>query len=337
MKAKIHPQWYPKAKIRCTCGNQFTAGSTKPKIKVEICSACHPFFTGESKYIDTLGRVEKFEQKRKSIAGKKYLKKSDRKRLKAERQKEIEKKRPKSFKEALQGKKQPPMEAGTAIVEVKAGTGGDEAKIWAQDLLRMYLKFAEKQGWQTKLIGKNILRIKGAGPYNKLKFESGVHRVQRVPVTEKYGRIHTSTATVVVLPEIPVTAIDINPSDLKWQFFRASTQGGQNVQKVSSAVRLTHQPTGISVTCEQERTQEQNRQIALQLLRSKLWQREEEKRQININQRRSIAGTGRRSEKIRTYNFPHNRITDHRLNKKFHNLESILNGNLEVIVNLFTP
>ncbi|PJE68898.1 hypothetical protein COU96_02710 [Candidatus Shapirobacteria bacterium CG10_big_fil_rev_8_21_14_0_10_38_14] len=220
------------------------------------------------------------------------------------------------------------MNKDIAILEIRPAAGGDEAKIWAQDLLRMYLRFAEKQNWQTNLVNKGTLHIKGADAYEKLKFESGVHRVQRIPTTERYGRIHTSTATVAVLPEISITEIILNPTDLEWQFYRASTQGGQNVQKVSSAARLTHKPTGISVTCEQERTQEQNRQIALQLLRAKLWEREEEKRQSTISQQRSAIGRGMRSEKIRTYNFPQNRITDHRLNKKFYNLDTVLNGDL---------
>ena len=228
------------------------------------------------------------------------------------------------------------MNKDVAIVEIRAAVGGNEAKIWAQDLLRMYLRFAEKQGWQVRLLGKGVLSIKGSDAYEKLKNESGVHRVQRIPVTEKYGRIHTSTATVAVLPEIPEKEIKINPQDLEWQFFRASTQGGQNVQKVSSAVRLIHKPTRISVTCEQERTQEQNRQIATQLLRAKLWEREETKRQSTIKEQRSAIGRGMRAEKIRTYNFPQNRVTDHRLNKKFYNLETILNGNLEKIIQSFS-
>ncbi len=224
------------------------------------------------------------------------------------------------------------MKSNIAILEIRSAAGGDEAKIWARDLLRMYLQYATKQNWQTTLVSKNVLRVKGINAYEKLKFESGVHRVQRIPTTERYGRIHTSTATVAVLPEIPEKEITIKPSELEWQFYRASTQGCQNVQKVSSAVRLIHRPTRISTTCEQERTQEQNRQIALQLLRAKLWQREEEKKQSTINQQRAAIGRGMRAEKIRTYNFPQNRVTDHRLNKKFHNLEKILDGKLEKIL-----
>lgn len=224
------------------------------------------------------------------------------------------------------------MNRDSIIVEVRPAAGGDEAKIWADDLLRMYLRFAEKQGWQTKTLDGS-LSIKGLGVFNQLKYEAGVHRVQRIPKTERYGRIHTSTATVAVLPQVTETQVRIDPKDLDWQFFRASTQGGQNVQKVSSAVRLRHKPTNITVTCQQERTQEQNRKIALDLLRSKLWQREEEKKAGKItDMRREAVGRGMRAEKIRTYNFPQNRVTDHRLKKSFHNLDSILGGNLEKII-----
>lgn len=220
-----------------------------------------------------------------------------------------------------------------AIIEIRAAAGGEEAKIWATDLLRMYFKFAEMQGWKTQMIGPGILRIRGPNAYRLLANEAGVHRVQRIPTTEKYGRIHTSTATVAILPEITESEIKINPNNLDWQFFRASTQGGQNVQKVSTAVRLKHKPTGITVTCEQERSQEQNRQLALDLLRAKLWEKQEEKRQAVLDTtRRAAVGRGMRAEKIRTYNFPQNRVTDHRLKKSFYNLESILDGNLKKIV-----
>ncbi|MBN1263222.1 MAG: PCRF domain-containing protein [Candidatus Pacebacteria bacterium] len=221
----------------------------------------------------------------------------------------------------------------SCLVEIRPAAGGDEAKIWADDLLRMYLRFSQKKGWQVKLPGKNTLRINGPEAYESLKTEAGVHRVQRIPATERYGRIHTSTASVAVLPLIPETEIKINPADLDWQFYRASTQGGQNVQKVSTAVRVTHKPTGLLATCEQERFQEQNRKIALELLRAKIWQREEEKKQKQLTGlRRAAVGRGMRSEKIRTYNYPNSRITDHRVNKKWYNLEEILDGNLEKVV-----
>ena len=217
-------------------------------------------------------------------------------------------------------------------IEIRGATGGDEAKIWAKDLSRMYIKFAAKRNWKATQIDETTLLISGDGIFDLLKNESGVHRVQRIPVTEKRGRIHTSTATVAVLPEIKESEVHINPNDLEWQFYRASTQGGQNVQKVSTAVRLIHKPTGIVVTSEQERHQEQNRNIAKELLRAKLWEREEEKKMAEIAGYRSPIGRGMRSEKIRTYNYPQGRITDHRLNKSWHNLEKIIDGDLAKIV-----
>jgi peptide chain release factor 1 len=224
------------------------------------------------------------------------------------------------------------MEKEKIYLEVRGATGGDEAKIWASDLLRMYLKHANKNNWKVAQLSDNVIQIKGEGVFGLLKKETGVHRVQRIPVTEKRGRIHTSTATVVVLPEIKENEVNINPQDLDWQFFRASTQGGQNVQKVSTAVRLTHKPTRIVVTSEQERFQEQNRKIALDLLRVKLWEKEEEEKLRKIADYRSPIGRGMRHEKIRTYNFPQNRVTDHRIRKSWGNLDSIIDGNLEKIV-----
>lgn len=229
------------------------------------------------------------------------------------------------------------METGnlqTLYVEVRGATGGDEAKIWASDLLRMYLRFSQKKGLRAEQIDAGVLKISGLGAFDSLKNESGVHRVQRVPATEKRGRLHTSTATVVVLPEIKESEIAINPADLSWEFFRASSQGGQNVQKVSTAVRLTHKPTGIVVTAQTERFQEQNRQIALSLLRARLFEREEEEKMRTVANYRSVIGRGMRAEKIRTYNFPQDRLTDHRIKKSFGNLESILDGNLEKLVEL---
>jgi peptide chain release factor 1 len=228
------------------------------------------------------------------------------------------------------------MNKNTALLEIRGAAGGEEAKIWADDLLRMYLRFAEKQGWKNQIISKGIIRIQGFNVYQFLKNETGVHRVQRIPSTEKRGRIHTSTATVVVLPEIPETEVKINSQDLDWQFYRASTQGGQNVQKVSTAVRLVHKPSGLAVTCEQERSQEQNRKLALEMLRVKLWEQEELKKESTVAGYRSAIGRGMRAEKIRTYNFPQNRVTDHRLSKSWHNLETIINGDLKKVVENFT-
>lgn len=219
-----------------------------------------------------------------------------------------------------------------AYIEIRPAAGGDEAKIWATDLMRMYMKYASKKGWKVSPVDESTIVIVGPSVFELLKNESGVHRVQRVPETEKRDRIHTSTATVAVLPEIKAKDIEINPNDLDWQFFRASTQGGQNVQKVSSAVRLIHKPTGITVTSQQERKQEQNRKIALDLLRSKLWEKQQKKKQEKMADYRSAIGRGMRSEKIRTYNYPRNRVKDHRINKGWGKLDSILDGELDKII-----
>ena len=221
------------------------------------------------------------------------------------------------------------------VLEIRPAAGGDEAKIWANDLLRMYFKFAQAQGWEVKKTDQLILKIRGNQAFDQLQFESGVHRVQRVPTTEKHGRIHTSTASVAVLPETEASQIVINPSDLEWQFFRASTQGGQNVQKVNSAVRLKHKPTGMIVTAQEERFQQQNRDLAMTRLQNLLIQRQKANREAKVGaMRQDAVGHGMRAEKIRTYNFPNNRVTDHRLKKKFR-LEDILNGRLEKLTQKF--
>ena len=225
-------------------------------------------------------------------------------------------------------------EIQTAYLEIRGATGGDEAKNWADDLSRMYLRYAEKKGWKYTPVNDSVLKISGENVFNLLKNESGVHRVQRVPTTERHGRIHTSTATVAVLPEIKEFEISLNPSDLEIQFFHASSQGGQNVQKVSTAVRLIHKPTGIVVQSQRERFQEQNRRLATDLLRTKLWELKEEEKLRTIAGYRSVIGRGMRSEKIRTYNYPQNRITDHRIKKSWGNLETILNGELDKVITL---
>lgn len=224
------------------------------------------------------------------------------------------------------------MNSDIAIIEVRGGTGGDEAKLWATDLLRMYTRYAVAKGWKVEPLDEGVIKIKGSLAYKLLRFEAGVHRVQRIPSTERYGRIHTSTATVAVLPEITETQVYINPSDLEWDFYRAGGHGGQNVNKVSTAVRLRHRPSGMVVTAQTERYQDQNRRIALDLLRAKLWEVEQEKKLETLDAARQFIGRGMRSEKIRTYNYAQNRITDHRINKSWHDLENIVDGKLEKVL-----
>lgn len=225
------------------------------------------------------------------------------------------------------------LDGNNAIIEIRPGAGGDEAKIWAEDLMRMYVRFAQTKNFKLETLDEGIVKIIGKGAYGLFKHEGGVHRVQRVPETESQGRIHTSTASVAVLPEIKPQELEIKDEELEWAFSRAGGHGGQNVNKVNTAVRLTHKPTGIVVSCRQERFQQQNKVIALELLRSQLWERQEEERLKTIEDKRKAAvGRAMRAEKIRTYNFPQNRVTDHRINRSWHNLDSILDGNLDKII-----
>lgn len=226
------------------------------------------------------------------------------------------------------------------ICEIRGGAGGEEAALFAGTLFRMYTMYSERKHWKLEILNENetglggykeiSFMITGKGVYSRLKFESGVHRVQRVPDTESSGRIHTSTATVAVLPVVEDVEIEINPADIKMDVFRASGAGGQHVNKTSSAVRLTHIPTGIVAECQTERSQTQNREYAMKLLRSRLYEIEKEKRDSELaNERKSQVGSGDRSEKIRTYNYPQGRITDHRIGLSIFQMEDFLNGNLD--------
>lgn len=233
------------------------------------------------------------------------------------------------------------------ILEVRAGAGGDEASIFAGNLVHMYQRYAAKRGWKFSVIDSNqntlngyktfIGKIEGENCYNELQNESGVHRVQRVPATEKSGRVHTSTASVAVMPVVEPREMNINQGDLEISFFRSSGPGGQNVNKVETAVRIVHKPTGVVVACQNGRSQSANREEAMSLLSSRIWEAERLEEMVRLGKlRRDQIGSGDRAEKIRTYNFPDDRITDHRIGKKFHNIESILEGNLEPIVKAFS-
>lgn len=240
-----------------------------------------------------------------------------------------------------------PNDGKNVIVEIRAGVGGEEAALFAHSLHRMYSMYAEKQGWRTEVdslsetelggVKEISFTIEGANAFSRLKFESGVHRVQRVPETESGGRIHTSTVTVAVLPEMDSVDVDLNPADIEMQVFRSSGAGGQHVNKTSSAVRLIHRPTGTVVECQQERSQFQNREKAMRILASRLYEEQQEKLLDEYTaQRRSQVGSGMRNERIRTYNFPQGRVTDHRIGLTLYKLDSVMDGDLNEIIDALT-
>lgn len=236
-----------------------------------------------------------------------------------------------------------PRDEKDTIIEIRAGTGGEEAALFAADLLRMYTRYAERMGWKTEMLSASpsgqggfkevVLAVKGRGAYSRLKFEGGPHRVQRVPETESSGRIHTSAATVVVMPEVEEVEVQIHPDDLHIDTYRSASAGGQNVQKNETAIRILHKPTGLVVTCQDERSQLQNREKAMRMLRARLFERKQaEQNQEISNLRKSMVATGDRSDKIRTYNFPQGRVTDHRIGLTLYRLDAMLEGDLDELV-----
>jgi len=324
------------------------------KRKLEIVSKSKP---GSQEYIETIKKigiveeileykrqVEKIERKIKEL---KSILENEEEDLRVLVEEEIEKfeKEKKVLEEKIKEFFSPESSVNqkNAIVEIRAGVGGEEASLFARDLFRMYSKFCERKNYEIEVLSSNttelggikeiIFLVKGKGAYGNFRFESGVHRVQRIPETESYGRIHTSAATVSVFPEVEENEIKIDQKDLKIETFRASGHGGQHVNKTSSAVRITHIPTGITVSCQDERSQFKNKSKAMKILKARIQKLYEDEKKSKIDsERKKQVKTGERSEKIRTYNFPQNRITDHRINLTLYNLDDIMDGNLDKLI-----
>ncbi len=320
-----------------TVGEDYTTAIELSKERAEL----EPVVTQARAYQQTLERIE--ETKR--------LLEADDEEMRALAEMELESLAEKrdSLEEMLKSMLVPkdPRDQRNVIMEIRAGTGGDEAGLFAADLYRMYSRYAERQNWNTEILSlhdtglggiKEVsFMIKGKGAFSRLKFESGVHRVQRVPETESQGRIHTSTVTVAVLAEVDDVEIDIPDSDISIDVYKSAGAGGQSVQKNSTAVRITHHPTGMVVACQDERSQLQNKMRAMSILRARLYEMEEQKKHAEeAATRRSQIGSGERSEKIRTYNFPQNRVTDHRINLSSYNLVGVLDGDLNDFIDELT-
>ncbi|MGB6371379.1 MAG: peptide chain release factor 1 [Atribacterota bacterium] len=313
--------------------------------KFQECAKMHSYISKTVlKYKEYKGIIKEIEENSKLFLGEKDVEFKNLINEELEKLKEKKSNLEIELKELIFPKD--PHDKKNCIVEIRAGAGGDEAALFSGDLFRMYSRFAENNEWKTEVMSSNptgiggfkeiIFSIIGKEVYGKLKHESGVHRVQRVPVTESSGRIHTSTVTVAILPEVEEVELEISPNDLKIDRFRSTGPGGQSVNTTDSAIRITHIPTGMVVTCQDEKSQHKNKDKALKILRARLLDKtEREKHEELAKKRKNQVGTGDRSERIRTYNFPQNRITDHRIGLNLHNLEEVLEGNLnDLVVNL---